>query len=147
MKPGTYTAKVQSHAISETKAGLPQAAITFSVQAEGRAEGRAETITYFGSFKDGAQKHTIKALLACGLKGSNPAGALEIGKEVSIVVEDEEDMTGKVRTKVKWVNALGGGIKAMDQNLATSKLADLAGAVMQARQDMGIEVDSDKIPF
>jgi hypothetical protein len=70
INPGTYPAKVISHAISETRGGDPQAAVTFSFDANG-----PKTMTWYGSFKEGkAREITIKALLACGLKGNNPAG-------------------------------------------------------------------------
>jgi hypothetical protein len=128
--PGTYAAKVISHAISETKAGDPQAAVTFSFN-----DGGPKTMTWFGSFKEGkARDITIKALLACGLKGNNPAGPLEIGKEVSIVIEDEEGQDGKTRSKIRWVNALGAVRNVIPQDMAKAKLSDLEGAVMAARQ-------------
>lgn len=147
VKPGTYLAKVVSHAISETKGGEPQAAITFSFD----ADGRGQTMTYYGSFKEKAREFTIKALLACGLKGNNPAGALEIGKEVSIVVENEEGQDGKTRSKIRWVNQAGGIRNVIPQDLAKSKLAALEGAIMAARHDLGIRneggSDDDEIPF
>ena len=137
IQPGTYVVKIASHAISETKAGLPQAAITFS-----------NGLTWFGSFKEGkAREITLKALLTCGLKGNNPAGPLEIGREVSIVVDDETGEDGKTRTKVRWVNALGGGIKnVISPDHAKAKLQGLEGAVMAARSEHGGSDDSE-IPF
>jgi hypothetical protein len=143
VKEGTYRATIISHAISETKAGDPQAAVTFSFD----ADGRSSTMTWFGSFKEGkAREITVKALLVCGLKGNNPAGDLEIGKEVSIVVEHETGEDGKVRAKVRWVNPLGGIKNVMPAEMAKAKLSDLQGAVMAARETLGIS-DSDEIPF
>lgn len=136
IQPGTYVAKVVSHAISETKGGDPQAAITFGFD--------GHTLTYFGSFKPGALKFTIQALLACGLKGQNPAGALEIGKEVSIVVADEVGQDGVSRTKIKWVNKLGGVKNVIAEDAARAKLSALEGAVMAAREEQGVQ---DEIPF
>lgn len=141
--PGTYKATILSHAISETKGGHPQAAVTFSFD----AGGKPTTMTWYGSFKEGkAQEITIKALLACGLKGNNPAGPLDIGKEVSIVIEDEKGEDGKTRSKIRWVNALGGVKNVIPQDLAQSKLEALQGAVMAARQEHNVP-DSDDIPF
>ena len=68
IKDGTYSAKVESHAITETKAGDLQAMVTFTFA----AEGSERKITWYGSFKEKAQPHTIKGLIACGLKGNNP---------------------------------------------------------------------------
>lgn len=140
INPGTYKAIVVSHAISETKAGEPQAAIVFSFD-----DGGPKTITWFGSFREKARPITIKALLVCGLQGNNPAGPLEIGREVSIVVDDETGNDGKVRTKVKWVNQLGGTRNVIAQDLAQAKLSALEGAVMAAREELAIPDDS--IPF
>lgn len=142
VNPGTYNAKVLSHAISETKAGLPQAVVKFTFE----AAGTAHTLTWFGSFKEGALPHTIKALLACGLQGNNPGGALEIGKEVLIVVEDDKGEDGKTRNKISWVNAVNEIKKAIPKELALSKLAALEGAVLQARQKTGM-TGEDEIPF
>lgn len=143
IQPGTYIAKVVSHAISETKGGDPQAAITFSFTEAGKIQ---HSLTYFGSFKEKARPFTIKALLACGLKGNNPAGPLEIGKEVSIVVENEEGQDGKIRAKIRWVNQLGGVKNVINPDAALAKLAALEGAVFAARSESQIH-DSDSIPF
>lgn len=142
VKPGTYVATVLNHAITETKAGNPQAAVSFSFS---DADG-SHQITWYGSFSEKAMPHTVKGLLACGLKGNNPAGELEIGKEVSIVIEHDTDDDGKVRNKVRWVNSIGGFQRAVAPDLAKSKLANLEGAVMLARQKLGL-VDNDEIPF
>ena len=139
INPGTYVAKVVSHGITETKAGAEQAAVTFSFD--------GHQLTWFGSFKEGkAREITIKALLTCGLKGNNPAGPLEIGKEVSIVVADEVGQDGKTRTKIKWVNPIGGIKNVLAGDAAKAKLSALEGAVMAARQGGDFE-DTDTIPF
>lgn len=140
MKSGTYKAKVESHAITESSKGNEQAAVTFRVDGAG-------TITWWGSFSEKAAPHTIKALLVCGLKGNNPAGPLEVGKEVSIVIEDEVGQDGKTRAKVRWVNALGGAVRnVVPPDMAKAKLSALEGAVMMARGELNIQ-ESDEIPF
>jgi hypothetical protein len=141
IKQGTYLAKVISHAISETKGGNPQAVVKFSLDADG-----PKTLTWYGSFSEKAIEITVKALLACGLQGNNPAGALEIGKEVSIVVEIEKDENGKERNKVRWVNSVHEIKNVIPQDAAKAKLSALEGAVMMARQKLGVS-DSDEIPF
>lgn len=140
IKPGTYKATVVSHATSETKEGLPQAAVTFAFDCEG-----PRMLTWYGSFKEKAAPHTIKALLNCGLSGQNLAGPLEIGKEVSIVIDDEQGLDGKVRSKIQWVNALATIKNIIPQDLAKAKLASLEGAVMAARSKLNIH--DDDIPF
>lgn len=143
IKPGTYAGTIQSHVISETKAGEPQAAITFSLE----SEGRPHTMTWFGSFKEGkAREITIKTLLICGLKGNNPAGPLEIGKQLSLVVEEEKGQDGKVRSRIRWINALGAVKNVIPKDMAISRLDSLAGAVAAARMENGAH-EIDEIPF
>lgn len=139
VSPGNYKAMVLSHAISETKAGLPQAAVTFSFE----ANGHPHTLTWYGSFSEKALAHTIKALLVCGLKGNNPAGDLEVGREVSIVVEVDVDDQGKERNKIRWVNAVGTIRNAIPQDLASLKLSSLEAAVMSARQRLNIPSEDE----
>lgn len=143
VKPGIYVGTILSHAITEKEGKSPQATVTFSFE----ADGRPQTMTWFGSFKEGkAQEITIKALLICGLKGTNPAGPLDIGRQVSLTIEEETGDDEKVRTKIRWVNALGGVKNAVPQELAKAKLSALEGAVMAARQEHNIS-DPDDIPF
>lgn len=141
IKPGRYTAHVKEHAITETKNGDPQAAVVFEFEYE---DGKRE-LTWFGSFKEKAVEHTIKALVVCGLDGANPAGALQIGKEVSIVVETDTDQEGRERSKVRWVNKPGIALKPMVGAEAASKLEKFAGLVMATKQKLGAEADT--IPF
>jgi hypothetical protein len=150
VKAGRYNARVVDHGISETKAGDPQVAIRFAFETP---EGERE-LTYYGSFKEKALEHTIKALVTCGLQGSNPAGALEINKEVSIVVEVDKDFEGHDRNVVRWVNPLGSGmIKKIDPSKAAALLERYSGAVMAFKEKTGVKpsnggFDPDEpIPF
>jgi hypothetical protein len=145
IKEGTYIAKVLTHAISETQKGDPQAVVTFSFQ----TDDGPHNLNWYGSFSEKAMPHTVKALVVCGLKGNNPAGELEIGKEVQIVIENEADDKGVLRSKIRWVNQVGGGVKKMAPELARAKLSALEGAVMAARQKLGAsaQADEDTIPF
>ncbi len=144
IKPGTYKATLINHAISETSKGAPQAVIKFSVESDGPKQ-----ITWYGSFSEKAQPFTIKALLVCGLKGNNPAGDLEIGKEVSLVIDIETGEDGKERNKVQWINNLGEIKKVIPAEAAKAKLSMLEGAVMLARSKNPVasNEDSDVIPF
>jgi|GEM_PF-3776349 len=151
VKPGQYKAKVVDHGITETKAGDPQATVRFSFET---SDGTRE-LTYFGSFKEKAVEHTIKALVACGLQGNNPGGDLKIGQEVSIVVEISESQDGKDRNVVRWVNPLGGIQKKMEASKAKAMLERFSGAVMAFKDQNGVGpkneapmFDSDeKLPF
>lgn len=141
--PGQYPAKVLSHAITETKAGEPQATITLQLE----LDGKKASLVWFGSFKEGkAREITVKALLTCGLVGNNPGGALEIGKEVMITVDNETDQAGRVRTRIKWINPLSIVRNVIPKELAAAKLAVLEGFVMAARQSNG-GADPSDLPF
>ncbi len=134
IKKGSYLAKVSDHGITHTKSGDPQASVRFRFNAD---DGERE-LTWFGSFKDTVVEHTIKGLVACGLKGNNPAGPLEIGKEVSIVVDIDTNSQGQPRNIVRWVNALGGGLKKIDPGLAAQQLERFSGAVAAYKSKEGI---------
>ncbi len=144
IKAGTYEGTILSHAISQTKAGDPQAVIKFAID----VNGLPTPVTWFGSFKVGkAQEITIKTLITCGLKGNNPGGDLEIGKKVKLVLE-EVIRDGKTSVQVRWVNPLGEIRNVMPNDLAKSKLSALEGAVMLARNKAGVKHhDEDSIPF
>jgi hypothetical protein len=144
IKPGRYTAYVKDHAITETKDGNPQATVVFEFE----VDGSKRELTWFGSFKEKAVEHTIKGLIVCGLSGANPAGPLEIGREVSIVVATDKDLNGNERSVIRWVNRPGGIMKPMDHGEASTKLERFAGLVMATKQTLGEkENDADKVPF
>lgn len=140
IEAGTYLATVASHKITETKAGNPQVEITFEVE----TGALPQKITYFGSFSEKAQPYTIKNLLTCGLTGDKVWGPLEIGKKVALVIDDEADDKGKVRTKVKYINSLTSTRPELSQDLARAKLDSLTGAVMAARLKLNV---SEELPF
>lgn len=143
IEAGTYKATVFSHAISETKKGEPQAVIAFSFS----DKNGPQKIHYYGSFSEKARQYTIKNLITCGLKENNPAGALEIGKEVEIVIDVEFDENGKERAKVKFINEPGMTRNVIPQDMAKAKLSALEGAVMAVRASMPKKHDDDVIPF
>lgn len=142
MAKGTYTATVIDHAISEARSGNLQAVVTFGFE----VAGAQHTLRWYGSFSEKALKHTAKALLACGLRGNNPAGPLEIGKKVSIVVDIEKDEQGRETNKVRWVNPVSSIRNVVNADLAIAKLSQLEGAIAAARQDLNFS-ETDEIPF
>jgi hypothetical protein len=135
VKPGRYKAVIVEHGITETKNKDPQAAIRFGI--ETKEHGYRELV-WFGSFKQLALEHTLKALVVCGLDGTNPAGPLEIGKEVSITVEIDKNHEGKERNVVRWINSLGGVGKKIDGLTATAKLDQYSSAVMALKEKLGV---------
>lgn len=151
VKPGRYTAKVVDHGVTETKGGLPQATVRFSFETP---DGPRE-LTWFGSFKELAVEHTIKALVACGLRGNNPGGDLEIGKEVSIVVAIDQNQNGDDRNVIQWVNPLGGILNKVEPSKAKAMLERFSGAVMAFKEKNGLNAknvaptfdSNEEIPF
>lgn len=144
IQEGTYEAKVASHAITETKNGDPQAVITFDLKT---TEGVVK-MDWYGSFKEKAQKYTLTALVTCGLKGSNPADDLEIGRTVSVVVVHDVDDAGKKRARIRWINRAGGTRKVLEPKMARLKLQSLEGAVMAIRHDLGeLDTTGDELGF
>lgn len=141
IKEGTYEATLVKHGISETKAGKAQAYADFKLNTPG-----SEQITWYGGFTEKSTPWTVKVLLTLGLQGNNPAGALLIGKNVSLVIVHETGEDMKIRAKIKFVNELGGVRNVIPQEMAIAKLSDLSGAVMQARVDMN-KPDEEKLPF
>lgn len=149
IKPGKYNAKVKDHAIGETKGGAPQAIIRF----EFVADGTDRELAWYGYFTDKTVERTIKALVICGLDGASASGPLEIGREVSITVDIDQDLSGNDRNVIRWVNALGdtGTAKSMPQSEAKAKLARFDGLVMSTKaampQQHSKRRDEDNIPF
>jgi hypothetical protein len=137
VKPGRYKARLIDHGVSKTKAGDPQAVARFEFET---SAGYRE-MTWFGSFKEGAIEHTLRALVTMGLKGSNPAGALEIGREVSIVISVDKDEKGVERNRINWVNSLGGIQNKVDQREASAMLERYSGAVMALKERDGVPVE------
>jgi len=149
IKPGKYPARLKDYWIGKTAAGLPQAELLFEFE----AEGEIRELMWFGSFKERARPHTIKALLYCGFQGSDltaladgPArGALEVGKEVSITIAKELDDKGTPRIRISWINPVGGvGFRdRMSRGELAGSLASLKGDVLSVRQETGIKDDPD----
>lgn len=139
--PGNYTASPIDCGISETKSGKPQVFVTFLIpQIE-------KKITWFGGLSsDKAIEITGAALIRCGFRGTDLTAltsgiaVLNQEKQVELVIENDE-WEGKVYTRVKWVNEIGGGMKdKLDQAGAAQKMAgyNIAGTMIRLQQEMGI---------
>jgi hypothetical protein len=143
MLPGRYKAFVVDKIIGETKNGDPQAVIQFEVEV---GDGTKQTMNYYGSFKEKAVEHTIKALAACGIKGNNPADPVTKGTEVSVVVVEDVDLEGNKRMKIAWVNKPMGMGDAMDEMRAKNALSKFEGALAAMRSKTKIKNFADDIP-
>lgn len=114
LRSGEYTARVTAHAMGRASTGKEQIAVTFSVE-----DGdKVSSITWYGYFTDAAYPTTEKALQSLGWDPAandyafhelNGTEAL-VGAEASIVVEEDVNQDGNPVSKVRWVNAPGGGV-------------------------------------
>jgi hypothetical protein len=135
---GKYKAVPIDGGLGETSTGKEEVAVSFELLAE---ELKGERITWYGYFTDGTVDSTIKALRACGWKGTNAVELLDWKKavsaptEVELVIEPEAqqkdgkpvvDAQGNVvmRARVRWVNPVGRN--GLREPLAVDKAAAFA---------------------
>lgn len=108
---GKHEVGIRSTCLTKSgQKGTPCVAVVFE-------DDIGETITYWGYLTDAALEYTMKSLAAMGWKAEDHDGRIDsldgtdllVGKKVEIVV-DEEEYEGKVRSKVKFINEIGGGV-------------------------------------
>jgi hypothetical protein len=122
IKPGSYQAYAREFVFGRASTGTEQIAVSFEI-AEGELKGR--NITWRGYFTDATQERTLESLEHCGWDGKNLTKMTGLGTRVAvIVIEDEEGQDGKTYSRVKWVNALGGGL-SVKEKLETTEIANL----------------------
>ncbi len=86
-----------------------------------------ERLVWFGFFTKDAGKRTVESLRIMGLKG-NDLGALEttpLDQRVSIKVGHDE-WEGKVRARVDFVNAPGGGMVKLNKPMSKDEIRKFA---------------------
>ena len=146
-KAGTYIANVEPTSFGwfdKSSKGTPSIRLKLVI-AEGPETGRS--IDYHAWLSDNAVDNSIRTLaeafgwdgdLISLQNGHDPFS----GKDVEIVVENES-YNGKLRTKVRWLNALGGGRSAaagIDSKEVESLVAKLARRAMAiAKESSGGE--------
>ncbi len=143
IQPGRYSARVVKHEIGRTKNDDEQAVVTFSFLSP---DGVRE-LKWYGSFKPKALEFTLKALIACGLEGMNPANNLEIGKEVSIVVEIDKDISGKERNVIRWVNEVNPPKASVNKAEAIQALEKYSGAVAKLKASLNVSDYDEDLGF
>lgn len=107
---GTYRARACAPGEAQlgyTAKGTEQIAVAFTLL---QPPFEGQCITWFGYFSDKATEQTVKALRACGWQGDdlNDLTGLD-ANEVDLVIEEETDDQGRVRSRVRWVNRPGDG--------------------------------------
>lgn len=125
---GTYRARVialEDVQFGFTEGGKEQVAVAFQITVEPYV---GQNMTWFGYFTEKTEETTLRALRACGWKGdllTDMSGVTE--NEVDLVVEIETDPeTGRQRSKVRWVNSLGGGKVKLQRTMTAGQIAAFA---------------------
>jgi len=140
--PGTYRARVaspDSHQFGYSSNETEQIALTFKFLQEPFA---GQYMTWFGFFTDKTKETTFKTLRACGWQGDDLADMSGIdANEVDLVIETELDQQGRERSRIRWVNELGGG-KVKMQNTMTPEqqrafAARMKGTAIALREGKG----------
>ncbi len=149
---GKYLAMVSDYGVSESKTGKPRIEIQFKFKDE---MGTENTMYWHGYITEKSLPITAKALVNCGLRGSD-YDALAAGKESGMLntekpVEIEivhETFEEKTRAKIAWVNRPGGA-QFMDPKAGALKLKglNLGAAVAAVRAETGIKEDKEELPF
>jgi len=147
---GKHLAKLKDYAMTVTSSEKLQILLVFEFE----FNDQTKELTWYGSFKEGrAREITLDTLFLCGFSGEdlsilaelNTSGALDCDQQVQIVVELREDLQGKERLQISWVNPVGG---AAFKNRLTRKEAaiKLLGLNLKeellARQNAGTKNNS-----
>lgn len=103
---GKYVAKAIDAALGKAGTGTYQLAVNLQVQ---EGEHKDKCIIWFGYLSENALPYTVEAMTALGWSGDDVTDLKGItANEVQIVV-DSEEYEGRTRSKVQYVNKLGGG--------------------------------------
>ncbi len=140
---GRWRARAMNAELGYTQAGSEQAVVNFSLSGEQDADVDHRMVTWWGSFKDKAKPHTIKALLTCGWDGEDFAEFTGIDtNEVELVIIHEPDLKGQDRHRVRFVNAIGAGGAAVRNPLTDDQkrafAAKMRGEVMAMKQGAAV---------
>ena len=137
IKPGTYIARAEELDFGITDNNKDYVAVQFKIE-EGESIG--QRITWFGYFSEKTHERTIQALRYCGWEGHDFTRITndDIRKNLVQLVIDEEEYEGKLRTKVQWVNRLGG--MAVKNRMSDEQRAAFAkrmkGAALSVSKDL-----------
>ena len=107
MNPGTYRARAHGEGAelsTSSNKGTPQVVVPFALEG-------GETISWVGFLTDAALPFTVKSLRIAGWQGDDFFDLTSLGsKECELVIADEE-YNGEVRSRVQYINEIGGGPK------------------------------------
>lgn len=149
---GKYLANIKDYGVSESSTGKPRIEIQFVCK---DAMGTMHTVYWYGYVTDKSLFITAKALVNCGLKGTNyddlskgiSSGLLDTERPVEIDVQHEE-FKGKIHAKIAWINRPSGA-QFLDPQMGAMKLKglNLGAVVAEARSKTGIKDPKDELGF
>jgi hypothetical protein len=125
MQAGKYKARASAVAMGVASTGNEQIIISFSLDT-------GDSISWYGYFSERAWERTVESLRICGWTGEDlsdfDAGQLAglDTHDVELVVEQEVDMEGVPRARVRWINTLRGSGILVKQPLAGADLKGFA---------------------
>lgn len=159
LQAGKYPARIKSYGVGKPSGNAKRPPIFVEFEANDSMTGESGSVFYWGSLDDAknpnAKKHpyeiTIDNLIRLGLKGNDPysiadnaPGALNSFREYELVLEEQE-YQGKKSIRVKYINLPGsGGVKEKLSHQEAKQMSgfNFAGAVMAARQQLGIKEET-----
>lgn len=111
--------KIRAQATSATlcraSTGTEQVAVSFKyLETVGPFE-KGDSITWYGFLTDSTFDRTVESLRNAGWSGNNLAD-LSTVRGVVVLVLEEDEYNGRVRTKVKWVNRISDGPAVKTEN-------------------------------
>lgn len=135
MKTGTFEAYAVDFEYTTSSNNNVQVGVRLHVPSE------SEYIRWYGTFTDKAREYTLAALAAMGWDGQNLDTLDGLGVACEIVVA-EETYQGVTRTKVKYVNPIGGTRQASKGALSGDErkrfLASMRGHLLAWQQGQGV---------
>lgn len=110
---GNYKAKGVEGALGRTSSGKEQLAVLLEIIS---GDFAGEQFTWYAHFSDKTIERDFESLRHLGWVGDDLTDLTGIdANEVSIKIEHEEGTDGKVRPRVRWINANGAGLAMKDR--------------------------------
>ena len=127
INPGKYKAQATEAHLDQSKRGTDYIAVALKL------DSVPDELVWYGYLTEKTAPRTMKALRAMGWTGDDietaeSSDGSSLPTKVEAVVELDA-YEGKVRPKVQWINAIGGGRSAtLDKAALAKRLAALARA-------------------
>ena len=120
LTPGTYRAVAIDAALGETSTGKEQVAVQFRL-----LDVEHAPLTWYGYWTEATADRTIESLRIAGWTGTDLMDLTELASgqtpEVSLVIDEEADLQGVMRTRIRWINRPNGQGVAIKNPLEPDK--------------------------